>query len=188
MVVFHLYSVVTGSISSGGDHCWWHLIMSKLLSSVCVCCTQCLSDFLVMVIQFIKIYFCSLILFIIVLYLLESIRTFKYITVFCPVGWGCRIHQLLLCRGVTHPYECPGYDTKKSDDELPVMLEFWGMQITSSLPSLPGSLWPGVVASHRVLFMGQIELKSVFILNWIAWNWTVFTCKLYTDAELNCLK
>ena len=21
----------------------------------------------------------------------------------CPVGWGCRIHQLLLCRGVRHP-------------------------------------------------------------------------------------
>ena len=30
----------------------------------------------------------------------------------CPVGWGCRIHRLLLCRGVRSPNECPGYDTK----------------------------------------------------------------------------
>ena len=25
----------------------------------------------------------------------------------CPVGWGCRIHRLLLCRGVRPPNECP---------------------------------------------------------------------------------
>ena len=30
----------------------------------------------------------------------------------CPVGWGCRIHRLLLCRGVRQPpHECPGYMT-----------------------------------------------------------------------------
>ena len=45
------------------------------------------------------------------------------------------------------------------------MLEFWGMQSTSSLPSLPGPLWPGVVAPDRVLSMGQIELKSIHMLN-----------------------
>ena len=44
---------------------------------------------------------------------------------FCPVSWGCRIHRLLLCRGVTPhpPNECPGYDTKQSNGEDPVMLE-----------------------------------------------------------------
>ena len=26
-----------------------------------------------------------------------------YICIYCPVGWGCRIHRLLLCRGVRHP-------------------------------------------------------------------------------------
>ena len=41
--------------------------------------------------------------------------------------------------------KCPEYDTKQSDGEAPVMLELWGMQNTLSLPSLPGSLWPGVV-------------------------------------------
>ena len=47
---------------------------------------------------------------------------------YCPVGWGCRIHQLHLCRGVIPPpHECPGYDTKQSDGEVPAMLELWGM-------------------------------------------------------------
>ena len=46
--------------------------------------------------------------------------------VYCPVDWGCRIHQLHLCRGVIlPPNECPGYDTKQSDGEVPVMLELW---------------------------------------------------------------
>ena len=31
----------------------------------------------------------------------------------CPVGWGCRIHQLL-CRGIRIPNECPVYDNKCS--------------------------------------------------------------------------
>ena len=60
---------------------------------------------------------------------------------FCPVSWGCRIHRLLLCSGVPPTNECPGYDTKQSDSEVPVMLELWGMQSTPSLPLLPGPLW-----------------------------------------------
>ena len=73
----------------------------------------------------------------------------------CPVGWGCRIHWLHLCRGVRlHPNECPGYDTKQSDGEVPVMLELRGMQSTPLLPLLPGPLWPGVVAPDRALSMG----------------------------------
>ena len=75
----------------------------------------------------------------------------------CPVSWGCRIHWLHLCRGVrppTPPNECPGYDTKQSDDEVPAVLELWGMRSTPLLPSLPGPLWPGVVAPDRALSMG----------------------------------
>ena len=45
-----------------------------------------------------------------------------------------------------NPYDCPGYDTKQSDGEVPAVLEHWGMWSTSSLPSHPGSLWPSVVA------------------------------------------
>ena len=61
--------------------------------------------------------------------------------------------------------DCPGYDTKQSDGEAPVMLELWGILSTPLLPSLPGSLWSGVVASDRVLSMGQIELNCVLMLN-----------------------
>ena len=74
----------------------------------------------------------------------------------CPVGWGCRIHRLLLCRGVRPPpaNECPEYDTKQSGGEVPAVLELWGMQSTPSLLSLPGPLWPGMVAPDRALSMG----------------------------------
>ena len=73
----------------------------------------------------------------------------------CPVGWGCRICQLHLCRGLRpHPNECPGYDTKQSDGEVPVMLELWGMQSTPLLPLLPGPLRPGMVAPDRTLSIG----------------------------------
>ena len=67
----------------------------------------------------------------------------------CPVGCGSKIHWLLFCWGVRRPYECPGYDTKQSDGEVPVMLEVWGMWSTPSLPSLPGPLWPEVVAPEK---------------------------------------
>ena len=68
------------------------------------------------------------------------------------------------------------YDTKQSDDMVPVMLDLWGMQSTPSLLSLPGPLWPKVVAPNRVLSMGQIELNCILMLNWIAWNGTLFVC------------
>ena len=38
------------------------------------------------------------------------------------------------------------------------MQELWEMQSASSLLSLPGPLYPGVVASKRLIFMGQMEL------------------------------
>ena len=50
--------------------------------------------------------------------------------------------------------ECPGYDTKQSDGEVPVILELWGMRSTSSLPSLPGPLWPGMVAPDEAISIG----------------------------------
>ena len=45
------------------------------------------------------------------------------------------------------------------------MLEIWGNRSNSLLPSLPGPLWPEVVALDRVLSMGQIELNSALMLN-----------------------
>ena len=57
--------------------------------------------------------------------------------------------------------ECPDYDIKQYDSEAPVTLEFLEMQSTTSLPSLPGPLWPGVVALERFLSMGQIKLFDI---------------------------
>ena len=97
----------------------------------------------------------------------------------CPVSWGCIIHWLLFCIVVRPPpNECPVYDTKRSDGEAPVMLELWKRQSNSSLPSLPGPFWVGVVAPDRVRSKGEIELNSALMLNWIAWNRTVLTFKL----------
>ena len=75
--------------------------------------------------------------------------------------------------------ECPGYDTKQSDVEAPVLLELWEMRITPSLPSLLDPLWLELVAPDRVLSMGQIELNCVLMLNWIAWKRTVLRFKLF---------
>ena len=56
------------------------------------------------------------------------------------------------------------YDTKQSDDEVSVMLWLWWMLSTPLLPSLPGSLWPGVVAPDKILSMGQTELNCLLII------------------------
>ena len=73
----------------------------------------------------------------------------------CPVSWGCRIHWLNLCRWVRPPPQrVSWYDTKRSDGEVPSVLELWGMRSTPSLPLLPGPLWPGVLAPGRALSMG----------------------------------
>ena len=59
------------------------------------------------------------------------------------------------------------------------MLELWGMWSILLLPSLPGLLWPGVVAPDKGPIYGLnrtkwwleftvfIHLNCVFMLNWI---------------------
>ena len=72
------------------------------------------------------------------------------------------------------------------NSEVPVMLGLLRMRSTPLLPSLPGPLWPGVVAPDKVLSMSQIGLNCVLMLNCITWNTTHLTFKLRTYAELNC--
>ena len=103
----------------------------------------------------------------------------------CPVALGYRIHRLLFCRGVRpSPDECPVYDAKQSDGEVPLG------KVGVSLHCHHSQVHCGLEWEHliRVLSMGQIELNCVLVLNWIAWNRTVSTFKLRTFAELNCLK
>ena len=93
----------------------------------------------------------------------EAWRTYWELS---SLGWGCRIHQLHLCRRVNPPSnDCPDNDSKQSDGEAPVMLEHWEIQSTSSLPSLPVPLSPGEVAPDRVLSMGQIKLTFKLCAN-----------------------
>ena len=54
--------------------------------------------------------------------------------------------------------------TTPSQSEAFVMLELWGMWITPLLLSLPGSLWPGMVAPDNALSMGQILINCVLTL------------------------
>ena len=80
-----------------------------------------------------------------------------------PGRLGLVIHRLPLCREVWPHNKFPGYDTKPTDGEVPVRLELWKMRSTPSLPSIPGPLWPGVVAPHWVLSMGYLLIS--FFLN-----------------------
>ena len=71
-----------------------------------------------------------------------------------------------LQRGMTpHPNECPGYDTKQSDGEVPVILGLLGIRNTSSLPLLPGPLWPGVVAPDKGPIKGLNRTIGILMLN-----------------------
>ena len=60
------------------------------------------------------------------------------------------------------------------------MLELWGMQSTSLMPSLTGPLWPGVVAPDKGPIYGLNRTKR--------WLEFFFAFKLRIYAELNCLK
>ena len=48
-----------------------------------------------------------------------------------PIAQSAEVVEYTDCRGVRPlPNECPEYDTKQSDGEVPVMLELWGMRST----------------------------------------------------------
>ena len=84
----------------------------------------------------------------------------------CPVGWGWDVEytDCILCGEVRPPNECPGYDTKHSDGDVPVMLGLWGIRSTTSLPSLPGPLGPDVIAP----IYGLNRANGILMLNWLA--------------------
>ena len=91
-----------------------------------------------------------------------------------PVGWGVEYTNCFSAEELDPTNYCPGYDTKQSDVEFPVILELWGMQSTHSLPSLLGLFWPIGLVPDRVISMGQIEINCIFMLNGITSNRTIF--------------
>ena len=80
----------------------------------------------------------------------------------------------------TPPNECPGYDTKQYDGEVPVMLELLGIWSTPLLPSLAGPLWHGVVAPDKGPIYGFNRTKW-----WL--EFTGFFLHLNCVFMLNCL-
>ena len=66
-------------------------------------------------------------------------------------------------RGKTPLNELPGCDTKQSDGEVPVILEF--LECRVSLHCHRSQVHSVVVAPSRVLYTAQIELNCVLMLN-----------------------
>ena len=59
------------------------------------------------------------------------------------------------------PNKCPRYEINPPDREVPVMLKLGGIWSILSLLLLSGPLRPSVVATNKVLSMGQIELFDI---------------------------
>ena len=123
--------------------------------------------------------------------------TTDFFDIVSPVGWDCRIHPLHFWKVISplHPNDCPVYDTKQSDGELPVMLELWRIRNTPSLPSLlgplsrSGSTWKALIyrSNWTVGFLNSVQTND---LRWIELLeielFDYFTvCKQMTDVELN---
>ena len=71
------------------------------------------------------------------------------------IAQSARTVEFIDCTSAVRPFnECPGYNTKQSDGEAPVMLGLWIMRRNPTLPLLPGPLRPWVVAPDRALSMG----------------------------------
>ena len=95
----------------------------------------------------------------------------------CPVGWDCRIHQLLLCKGVR-----PLPSTSVLDMTLNILMvrfQWWWSFEECGYPFIAiaprstlaqrGSTWLGpIYGLNRI--NGICELKWIVWLNWIAWN------------------
>ena len=85
--------------------------------------------------------------------------------------WGCRIHRLLLCRGVRTPPLPMSLDVTINN----LMVRFqqcWSFGecgVSLHWQSLPGPLWPGVVPPDKGPIYGLNRINSILMLNWIVW-------------------
>ena len=80
-------------------------------------------------------------------------------------AWAVEYTDCISAEREDLPNEYPGYDTKQTHGEVPLMLVLWGIWSSPSLLSLPVPLWPGFGAPDRVQCMSQIELNFVLMQN-----------------------
>ena len=109
------------------------------------------------------------VVFIFILYFFLYINTWFQLFFLAQLAGTVEFTNCISAEEKDSSNEFPGYDTKQSDAEVPVMLKLWEMPITSLLRSLQGPHWSGVVAPDKVQSMGQIEANCNY-------------------AKLNCLK
>ena len=106
---------------------------------------------------------------------------YVYLTLRSPVGWVCEIHRLHLCievRLLPNKFLDRTLNHLMSN-HLMARLQIWGIWNTPSLPLLPRSLWPGVVAPDRVISQGQIE-QTMCENKWLMLNCDCYIAMLET--------
>ena len=125
-------------------HCWWDLIRSKQLFSVPYVAWKSVLDFFSHgnSINILYIMECK--------YPNDEWSMHGYLIQSIPAEQKISFFFFFKNKKFTngHPLTngCPVYDFKQSDSEAPVNLEFWGIQITFSLPLFPFPLWPRLIA------------------------------------------
>ena len=67
-------------------------------------------------------------------------KTPSSIVLVAQSAWTVEYTDCISAKALDSPNECPGYDTKQSDSDDPVMLELWRMWSAPLLPSLSGLL------------------------------------------------
>ena len=82
-----------------------------------------------------------------------------------PVDWGVAVEytDCFSAEGVRPPQWVSWHDSKQSDGEVPMMLKLWGLRSTPSLSSLPGPLWPGMVAPDKGPIYGLNRIIPWFL-------------------------
>ena len=128
---------------------------------------------------------------IIIMLILVGIHCFflcMYVCMFVqssPVGSGCRICWLCLCRGISHHYKCLGYRPKRTNGKVPVQefLRRW------NVPSLPmacsvcktndnnkNEIKIKMISRHQFYFWFIFRWRGKFFLKILQINKFIFGC------------
>ena len=108
------------------------------------------------------------------------------ILVCCPVGWGCRIHRLLLCRGVRPPPPTSVLIWHQT-------IWWWGSGNAGALGNAeypfnavaPRSTLARSGSTWEDLIYGLNRTNSILMLNWIVWvNWIAWKRNVFDNLVI----